>query len=255
MSSELESFEITKPCENLDEVFESDDFKKWIQIVLQESWYSEEEVKRIFIKIFWNTILPPEDEKELEEIFNRPIVQAKTKTLLRRLWRKLPENSSKFMKELLSDKSFNFFVDRIKRKVTTIIKTFWRSEIWWIEIEIYLEKLSKELWIWKLKFDKHNDLILVWEIWIALIDEDWNVTYNSWDLGIWNINETHWEYIICDLWIAKWKKDKWWKKEVITTWDLEIWKIESRGIISYFIEVIWEKWTLRINPETLGVEY
>jgi hypothetical protein len=71
--------EVSKSCENLDEVFESDDFKKWIQIVLKEVWYSEEKVKRIYIKIFWNTFLPPEDEKELEEIFNRPIVQAKTK--------------------------------------------------------------------------------------------------------------------------------------------------------------------------------
>jgi hypothetical protein len=159
------------------------------------------------------------------------------------------------MRELLSDDGFNFLVDRIKRKVTTIIKTFWRSEIWWIEIEIFLKQLEKELGIWKLKFHTNNDWMLVWEIWFALINRDWNIIYNSWDLWIWKINGNPWNTIIWEIWIAQWDKDRNWKVKVLTTWDLEIWKFESKGIIWYYIEVIWGKRTLKINPETLKVEY
>lgn len=250
---------VTKECETLHEVRISDDFKRWLRIVLIQIWKSDREVENIFSMIYYKgSILNSEDRESLRKVFANPLFQARAKELLRRLWVKLPESSSDFMKELLSDTGFWFIKDTTLWEINTILSRQ-ETHIWSSETKLFIDGNKAFLWIWEinnlLSFSWERKYLAVWNLWIAILWENWVEIFKSGDLGIWEIKidlENFYNHekssreleITGENWVAILRYN-WLNYEILTTGNLGIWKIEYFSL--YRSEIEWETWIVSID--------
>lgn len=264
--------EVTSVCSSYGEVFKSDDFFRWLDIILDEATdlfknRTEEEldkykdsIKKIFLKYKdWKKV-NKNDKELLLNFLENPSVTQRIWILLNRviqistkywnIWNEKRNNWNNIIKEMFiweewkEKLKLSWLILNIKEQLNII-----DLDIEWYIYEcfeknkiIWNNKLVKILWIWNIK-SYDNNWLIIWEKWLAKVNiASWNILYNTWNLWIWDFyrdyNNNDDLVLYWNLWIATFDEKTW--IVLSNTWNLWIWVIEVYDISLWVIK--WKKW-------------